>query len=46
MDSKEVQEGGKTFRILKLYCKTAGCPKNNGQPVMTDKVEEQGNGNK
>ena len=45
MHSKEIQEGGKTYRIMKLYCVTGGCPENNGQPVRTDKVEVVTNGN-
>ena len=45
MHSKEIQEGAKTYRILKLYCVTGGCPNNNGQPVRTDKVEVETNGN-
>ena len=46
MNSKEITENGKDYRILKLYCVTAGCPKNNGQPVLTDKVEVTQNGSK
>jgi len=39
MGSAEIEEHGKKYRVLKLYCKTDGCPENNGQPVRTERVE-------
>ena len=39
MSSRMVKRDGKEFRQIDLYCKKAGCPRNNGQPVHTDEIE-------
>ena len=39
MGSRIVEHDGKEFRQIDLYCKKAGCPRNNGQPVHTDEIE-------
>jgi len=38
-ESKEIKKGKKTYRVIKLYCKTPGCPMNNSLPVAVDEVE-------
>lgn len=46
MDSKEIEKDNKKFIVVKLYCKTIGCPNNNGQPILVEEIEEKDDGNK
>ena len=39
-EGKDVEKDGKKYRMIKLYCRTPGCPNNNGTPVMIDEVED------
>ena len=38
-EGKDTKRGKKTVRVIKLYCKTPGCPMNNTLPVAVDEVE-------
>ena len=38
-ESNNVKRDGKTFRRIRLYCKSKGCPRNNGQPISVQEIE-------
>lgn len=38
-EGKDIKKGKKTYRVIKLYCKTPGCPMNNTLPVAVDEVQ-------
>jgi len=36
----DVTKDGKEYRVILLYCKTRGCPNNNGEPLYKDEVKK------
>lgn len=36
---EDIKKGRTVYRQLSLFCKTPGCPNNNGQPVYKDEVK-------
>lgn len=42
-EGRDIEKDGVQYREIKLYCRTRGCPNNNGEPVKIDEVETDGN---
>lgn len=38
-EGKDITKKKVKYRAIKLYCKTRGCPMNNGTPVAIDEVK-------
>ena len=37
--SDNIKKDGVTYRRIRLYCKSKGCPRNNGQPISVQEIE-------
>ena len=37
--SDNIEKDGAAYRRIRLYCKTKGCPRNNGQPISVQEIE-------
>ena len=37
--SDNIEKDGAVYRRIRLFCKTKGCPKNNGEPIAVTEIK-------